>query len=212
MISISNSTGNFSLLCSEYMKIKISDLVMFAEVDLVSMYPDSASAHDKKEWNNSVTRKCSNTRATSILVLKTNWRIEIYWTCLNHPINNPLRNDSQNLPSDCLQQFHTNEDFRFSDALQHDKNEWNNSVVALKCSKTSATSILHLRFPFPILPSWLLKHWELWLIFVWPLTASYIRQVYLKGGILFPLYKAFLATISYFLSYHIFQILSLNPS
>ena len=49
MISISNSTGNFSLLCSEYMKMKISDLVMFAEVDLVSMYPDSASAHDKKE-------------------------------------------------------------------------------------------------------------------------------------------------------------------
>ena len=34
MISISNSTGNFSLLCSEYMKMKISDLVMFAEVDL----------------------------------------------------------------------------------------------------------------------------------------------------------------------------------
>ena len=29
--------------------MKISDLVMFAEVDLVSMYPDSASAHDKKE-------------------------------------------------------------------------------------------------------------------------------------------------------------------
>ena len=42
MISISNSTGNFSLgppvlLCSEYMKMKISDLVMFAEVDLVSV-------------------------------------------------------------------------------------------------------------------------------------------------------------------------------
>ena len=141
--------------------MKISDLVMFAEVDLVSMYPDSASAHDKKEWNNSVTRKCSNTSVTFILVLKTNWCIEIYWTCLNHPINNPLRSDSQNLPSDCLQQFHANEDFRFSDALQHDKKEWNNSVVALKCSKTSVTSILHLRFPFPILPSWLLKHWAL---------------------------------------------------
>ena len=54
LLAISNSTGNFSLgppvlLCSEYMKMKISDLVMFAEVDLVSMYPDSASAHDKKE-------------------------------------------------------------------------------------------------------------------------------------------------------------------
>ena len=42
MIIISNSTGNFSLgppvlLCSEYMKMKISDLAMFAEVDLVSI-------------------------------------------------------------------------------------------------------------------------------------------------------------------------------
>ena len=42
-------------------------------------------------------------------------------------------------------------------------------------------------------------------------TTSCIRQVYQKGGILFPLYKAFLATFHFF-SYHIFQILSLNPS
>ena len=33
-----------------------------------------------------------------------------------------------------------------------------------------------------------------------------------KGDLIFPLYKAFLATLSHFFSYHIFQILSMTPS
>ena len=43
----------------------------------------------------------------------------------------------------------THEDFRFSDGLQHAKKQWNNSVVALKCSKTSATIYSASTLPLP---------------------------------------------------------------
>ena len=130
MIIISNSTGNFSLgppvlLCSEYMKMKISDLVMFAEVDLVSI----------------PTQHQHMIKRSEIIQLHGSARTQerhLFW-CWKQIGASKFTGPA----------WITHEDFRFSDGLQHDKKQWNNSVVALKCSKTSATIYSASTLPLP---------------------------------------------------------------